>query len=180
MNNDDRLHRFYYIDNYTIEIIRVPNPCSYTEYSRYKFSIIFRDKNTGVIIVQIETNEKYIFKFVLSMYQYNMYTYDTMENERAWFDPDVLGNRYIIEVSVVGQDYPTEINISRLSVYSYNQNTGEVIQRLSFKLDEYELDDLLFQFWVSLYGLTYLNELAKTELDCYLNDMGLDLSEIEI
>ena len=164
----------YFISNYKIEFIRYPSQFYYTQFSQYTFIIKFIEKDTNNIILSINANEKYMYDFIVNMYQYNMYSSDVMSSERVWFSPDVNGNRYIAEITACYEDYPTELEFSIFTIFEYSHITDTVIPRITIKMDEYQIEEMLMQAFKTLEGLDYLSKIQRSEVDDYLDFLGLN------
>ena len=177
---DDKLYKFYDISNYRIEFIREENQFHYSEFSKYKFTIRFKDKTMGTILLQIYANEKQMYELVIALYQYNMYSYEQMSSERVWFGLDTNGVRFILEFSTIFVDYPTELEKSKFIMYQYNHYSNSIIPRLSFIMDEFQIEEFAYQAWLMLEGLTYIKDIGHSEIDDYLDFIGVNMDSINL
>lgn len=173
-------YQFYEIENYKIEFYRYKNDFSYSQFSQYKFFIIVTDKSTGVQILKITANEKRMYDLVIDLYQYNMYSSYMIASERVWFSPDENGIEFIIEISAIPVDYPTELEYSKLIFYQYDRINNSVIPRISINLDEFQIEDFVYQAWLTLEGLTHLKDIGRSEIDDYLDFLGANQDAINL
>jgi hypothetical protein len=166
MNNDEKFQIFE-IGNYRIEFYRKVRKFSYSKFSQFEFLIIFCDRSTGVILFKINTNEKRIYNLVIELYQYNTYGIDSMISDRIWFDPDINGEQYIISVDHIPYEYPVESEVSKVTIVQYNSYTNFTIPRLVIDMDEYQIEEFVYNAWCMLEGLFYLYELGRADIDEY-------------
>lgn len=170
--NEDK-HTFYIIGNYKIEFHRTMNPFSYSPYSKYKFTIQFKDTTTDLILAQIETNEKRMYDLVINLYQYNMYSFYQMYNERIWFDPNTNGEIFILEIQDLNDTVlefdEIEIYMSKLTLCQYNQYNGFTLPRISILFNQYQLEDFIYQAFLTLEGINNIKEISRSEWDEYLD-----------
>ena len=161
------------IGNYKIEFSRKENEYCTNRYSLYNFKISFKDKNTDLLLVEIDTNERMVYNCGEA----------SLVNDRIWFDKDIHGNNYIIEIGYAFYDYPTEDDVIKIIICQYNSQTNTIFERLSIFLDVYKVEELIFAIWCSLEDLTYLKEIELYHLDgyCDFDDYLsiLDLNEID-
>lgn len=157
----------FYIQNFKIEFTRTPKRFVYTEYSRYNFKITFKDRYSDIILVEINTNEKRLYEFILESYQYLM-NGNSVIGDKVYFDANENGDRYIIEYCALYSDSPTDEDWSQFIIWQVNEYYGTCYQRLSFAINEFQIDDLVFAAWESLEGLDYLS-MVGNDMEGYLS-----------
>ena len=140
---------------------------------QYHFKILFKELSTDLVLVQIDTNEKRMYDLVINLYQYNMYSAYQIYNERIWFDSNENGDILILEVQDLNDSIleyeEIEINNTKLTLYQYNQYTGVQLPRLTITMNQYQLEDFVFQAWLTLEGLDSIKNICRSELDDYLD-----------
>ena len=144
------------------------------EFSNYKFTINFIEKETSRVLLSIDTNEKYIYDMVMNLYQYNLYSSYEMSNERVWFNIDPYHNRFIFELSSIYSESPTELEYSNFIVYQYNTESDTVLTRLILIIDEFQIEDFLLTAWKTIQDLDYLSSIGKSELKEYIEFLNYD------
>ena len=173
VTDEDNKYSFYIIDNYKIEFYRTKSQFSYSKYSQYHFKILFKELNTDLVLVQIDTNEKRMYDLVINMYQYNMYSVYQIYNESVWFDANLNGDIFILEVEDLNDSIlefeEIEVYKTKLTLQQYNQYTGIQLPRLTITMNQYQFEEFIAQAWLVLEGIESIRDICRSELDEYLD-----------